>query len=76
MKLKAIIDNESVCSLSRLEYDDYIFLKSCLPEDLNKKEFTDEEKKSIEEYNKFLQKIKEEKGKSLNIELKLNQINI
>lgn len=76
MKLKAIIDNESVCSLSRLEYDDYIFLKSCLPEDLNKKKFTDEEKKSIEEYNKFLQKIKEEKGKSLNIELKLNQINI
>lgn len=76
MKLKVIIDNESVCSLSRLEYDDYIFLKNCLPEDLNKEEFTDEERKSIEEYNKFLQKIKEEKGKSLNIELKLNQINI
>lgn len=74
MKLKAIIDNESVCSLSRLEYDDYLFLKACLPKDLNKKEFTEEERKSINEYNKFLQKIKEEKGKSLNIELKLNQI--
>ena len=61
-KLKILIDDSIICSLSQIDFDNLKLLQACLPEK-NKEDLSELELKSINDYNNFLdeiiQKIKE-----------------
>ena len=70
-KLKILIDDSIICSLSQMDFDNLKLLQACLPEK-NKEDLSDLELKSINDYNNFLDEIiQKNKGKALMIDCKL-----
>lgn len=70
-KLKILIDDSIICSLSQMDFDNLKLLQACLPEK-NKEDLSELELKSINDYNNFLDKIiQKNKGKALMIDCKL-----
>lgn len=79
MKFKALITTENnsqiICSLSRIDFNNYQLLKSCLPKEI-KNEYTEEESLAIKEYNSFIDKlIVKNNGKLFKMDLKIKYYN-
>ena len=79
MKFKALIKTEKenliICSLSRIDYSNYELLKTCLPKEKDKGNYTEEEKMAIKDYNNFIDNlIKKNNGKDLKTDLKISKL--
>lgn len=72
-KLKVLINDSIICSLSKTDDDNLKLLQACLPEE-GKLELTDLEKEAVNRYNDFIDKIIDvNKGKAIMIDLKLHK---
>lgn len=70
-------DSACIVSLSKTDLDNLKLLQQYLPEDLNKKDFTDNEKEVIKKYNEFIDSLKQKnKSSIITIDFGLKKINI
>lgn len=73
-KLKVLIENKYICSLSKIDNDNLKLLKACLPKKY-KEDLTENDKLAIEKYNNFIDNIIEKnKNKLIFINFSLNKI--
>ena len=77
-KCKVLINNNVICSLSQIDFDNLKLLEANLPDlSLSKEFFTELDFKAIEKYNNFLDLILEKnKGKMIMINSCLSKIKI
>jgi hypothetical protein len=77
-KCKVLINNNVICSLSQIDFDNLKLLEANLPDlSLPKEFFTELDFKAIEKYNNFLDLILEKnKGKMIMINSCLSKIKI
>lgn len=77
-KCKLLINNNVICSLSQIDFDNLKLLEANLPDlSLPKDHFTELDLKAIEKYNNFLDLILEKnKGKMIMINSCLSKIKI
>lgn len=70
-------DSACIVSLSKTDLDNLKLFQQYLPEDLNKKNFTDNEKEVIKKYNEFIDSLKQKnKSSIITIDFGLKKINI
>ena len=75
-KIRALINGNILCTLSKLDFENLRLLQMCLPtKEKPYKDLNEEEKLSIKDYNKFLDSILDRnKGKYIDIQFNLNKI--
>lgn len=70
-------NNACIVSISKTDLDNLKLLQQYLPEDLNKEDFTDNEKEVIKKYNEFIDSLKQKnKSSIMTIDFGLKKVKI